>query len=246
MSALDQVTIDERAVRDVLVRFAGTLVKHYVLDDVMDRLGQDIRAIVDVAGAGIMLRDDAGNLRFTSTSDARLAALESLQIELGEGPCLLACEEGRVVIARDLRADDRFPLFGPKAVAAGMAAVYSFPMAIDGQIIGAANLYRDEPGELDAAQIEIGQTLAHVATTYLLHARDLEQRELITSQLQQALNSRAVIEQAKGFVAHALGCTVTEAFELIRRYARNHQAKVRVASERLIAGELSVRDVALG
>ena len=192
--------VDHQNFWRVLDRFAGTLVARFELDDVLETLGRDIRDVLGVAGAGVMLGDDDGNLRFTSTSDGVLHELEGLQIELDEGPCLLAYRSGEIVVAADLGDDDRFRKFGPRAVEEGMVAVYSFPMHMEDDVFGALNLYRGEAGAFTDDQIDVGQTFANVATSYLANARDSEQQDLLTKQLQHALNSRVVIEQAKGYV----------------------------------------------
>lgn len=235
--------VDHRAFWQVLRRFAGTLVDGYDLADVLARLGADIRSVLDVTGAGVMLGDDEGNLRFTSTSDAVLEKLEALQIELDDGPCLRAYRTGEIVVAIDLSTDTRFPEFGPRAVDAGMSAVYSFPMHIEGDVFGALNLYRPETGAFTDDQIEVGQTLADVATSYLRNARDSEQQTLLTKQLQHALNSRVLIEQAKGFVTARTGVDLPDAFELIRSYARRRQVVVRTVARDLLHGDLTVEDL---
>lgn len=235
--------VDHRAFWQVLNRLAGTLVNRYDLDDVLEQLGADIRGVLDVAGAGVMLGDDDGNLRFTSTSDETLEKLEALQIDLDEGPCLQAYRTGEIVLATDLAADERFPHFGPRAVEVGMAAVYSFPMHIDGDVFGALNLYRPRPGLFSDDQIEVGQTFADVATSYLRNAYDSEQKDLLTKQLQHALNSRVLIEQAKGFVTAQTGLDLPDAFALIRNYARHRQIRVRVVARALLHDDLSIEDL---
>ncbi|CAN5907388.1 GAF and ANTAR domain-containing protein [soil metagenome] len=235
--------VDHRAFWQVLTRFAGTLVEGYDLADVLERVGADIRSVLDVAGAGVMLGDDDGNLRFTSTSDSVLEKLEALQIELDEGPCLRAYRSGEIVVATDLSTDERFPDFGSRAVDAGMSAVYSFPMHIEEAVFGALNLYRREPGDFTDDQVEVGQTFANVATSYLSNARDSEQQTLLTKQLQHALNSRVLIEQAKGFVSARTDLDLPDAFGLIRSYARRNQVKVRDVARDLLHGDLSVDDL---
>lgn len=242
-STAQAAAVDHRAALDVLQRFAGTLVDDYDLDEVLERLGADIRRILAVAGAGIMLSDDDGHLHFLSTSDPKLEWLEQLQIKLGEGPCLRAYRTAEVVIVPDLRDDPRFPAFAPRALDVGMAAVYSFPMRISDAVVGATNLYNEEPGALSDDQIVVGQTLAHVATCYLTHARDLGQRELVTAQLQQALHQREIIEQAKGYVARARGVGLVEAFELLRTYARSRQLKLRIVARAVVHGDLEPEEL---
>lgn len=235
--------VDHRGFWRVLERFAGTLVDRYELDDVLGQLGVDIAEVLEVAGAGVMLVDEAGSLRFCSTNNEVLHKLEGLQIDLDEGPCLLAYRSGEIVLAEDLREDPRFPSFGPRALEAGMAAVYSFPMRLDHHVIGALNLYAEHPGAFAAEQIEVGGVFADVATSYLLNARDIAQRDLLTRQLQHALDSRVLIEQAKGYVAALSGADPAEAFELVRGYARRNQIRVRVVARRLLRGELAVGEL---
>jgi GAF domain-containing protein len=236
--------VDHRGFWRVLERFAGTLVDRYNLDDVLEQLGVDITEVLDVAGAGIMLADESGSLRFCSTSNEVLRKLEKLQIDLDEGPCLLAYRSGEIVLAEDLRDDPRFPSFGTRAVEVGMAAVYSFPMRLDQQVIGALNLYAETAHAFSPDQIEVGGVFADVGTMYLLNARDIAQRDLLTSQLQHALDSRVLIEQAKGYVAALAGIDPAEAFELIRGYARNHQIRVRVVARSVLHGDLAVDELA--
>lgn len=235
--------VDHRGFWRVLERFAGTLVDRYELDDVLKQLGVDISDVLDVAGAGVMLADEAGSLRFCSTNNEVLRALEALQIDLNEGPCLLAYRSGEIVLADDLREDRRFPAFGPRAVEVGMAAVFSFPMRLDQQVIGALNLYAETPAAFSAEQIEVGGVFADVATMYLLNARDIAQRNLLTRQLQHALDSRVLIEQAKGYVAALVGIEPAEAFELIRGYARRHQIRVRVVARAILHGDLAMTEL---
>lgn len=235
--------VDHRGFWKVLERFAGTLVDRFELDDVLVRLGGDMTYVLDVAGAGVMLADDAGRLRFVTTSDEVLRMLEALQIELDEGPCLLAYRSSDIVLAEDLRDDERFPAFAPRALDAGMASVYSFPMRLDRQVIGALNLYNDAPGQFTSDQVEVGQVFADVATSYLVNARDIEQKDLLSAQLQHALNSRVLIEQAKGFVVARTGVEMPDAFELIRGYARRNQITVRLVARSLLTGSLTVEEL---
>ena len=236
--------VDQGRVAQVLRRFAGTLVHEYDLDDVMAEFGADVAEILGAAGAGAMVADDAGDLRFVATSDDHLDRLEQLQIDLGEGPCLLAYQTGQSVVASDLRVDERFPRFGPRAVSAGMQAVHSFPMAIDDTTVGALNLYTREASDLDGAARQAGQAFADVATIYLLHARDRAEHQRLTAGLQKALDSRVVVEQAKGYLVSQLGIGLDEAFELLRGYARPRSIKVAIVARAVVAGDLEVEELA--
>jgi GAF domain-containing protein len=235
------ITIDHTGLHGLFARFARTLTAGYDLEDVIVQLGEDICTILDVSGAGIMVEDDDGKLRFMSTSDETLRTLEQLQIELDEGPCLQAYRTGKQVIAADLRDDPRFRRFGPLAITAGMQAVYSFPMMIQGDMpIGAFNLYRSSPGPLTDEQALIGQVFAEVASAFIVHARDDDHRTLLNRQLQTALDSRVLIEQAKGYVRAMCGVSVSTAFEALRRYARNHSMRLAQVANQVLEEELPV------
>lgn len=230
----------------VLRRFAGTLVGEYDLDDVLAGLGTDVARTLGCVGAGVMLGDRAGDLRFVSTSDPVLDRLEALQIEWDEGPCLLAYRSGEPVVAADLADDPRFPSFGPQAVAEGTRSVHSFPMHLQETTIGALNLYSDQPGGLDDAELELGRTFADVATIYVVHARDVADHEELTAGLQKALDTRIVIEQAKGFLVARNRIDPKAAFDLLRAYARSHRSKVREVAEDLVAGRLAPDELVHG
>lgn len=236
--------IDHELLSTVLTRFAGTLIGRFALDDVMSQLGRDIRMILGVAGAGVLTSDDGGRLHFITASEGILAELESLQMELDEGPCLMCFRTGAPVLATDLATDERFPRFGPRAVAAGMHAVHSFPMEVDGTRVGALDLYAGEPGSLSAQQIAVARTFADVATAYLIHARDLQQRDVFTQDLQRALTARVIVEQAKGVVSAHGAVSTTEAFELIRRYARRHRVRVQMVARSIVEGDLDTAELA--
>ena len=238
--------IDHAGVAEVLRRFAGTLVGEYELDEVLSGLGKDVASTLGCAGAGAMLADADGHLHFVATSDEVLNQLERLQIELEEGPCLLAYQIGRPVVTADLATDDRFPTFGPRAIDAGMRAVYSFPMQLQDTSIGALNLYAPEAGELSDEALEIGRTYADVATIYVVHARDLADHEELTTGLQKALDTRIVIEQAKGYLAARANIEPKAAFELLRSYARPRSTQVRSVAADVLAGDLQVEDLRQG
>jgi GAF domain-containing protein len=236
--------VDQAGLHELFSKFARTLTDGYHLEDVIVQLGEDICSVLAVAGAGVMVEDDDAYLRFMSTSDDRLRALEQLQIELDEGPCLLAYRTGKQVIAADLRDDPRFVRFGPFAVAVGMQAVYSFPMVHSEDPIGAMNLYRSSPGPLSSEQISIGQMFADVASAFIVHAREDDHRSLLNSQLQIALDSRVLIEQAKGYVRAVRKVDAGTAFEALRRYARNNSMRLSDAAHQVLEGELPVDELA--
>ena len=231
---------DDKSALTLLLKFAKTLVRRYDLDNVLTDLAGDLRDVLDVAGAGVMLADDNNDLRFVSSSDETLKQLEDLQIELDEGPCLRAYRTAQRVMATDLRDDPEFPQFGPRAVEAGMLAVFSYPLEYEEQVFGALNLYRREPGRLDERQEELGAAFSDIATLYLMHGSHDERREELNNQLQGALDSRVVIEQAKGFIAARCDVQPAEAFELLRRHARGHGRKLREVAAAVVERRLDI------
>ena len=235
--------MDQQRLVEVLSSFAGTLTGAYELSAVFDRLGDEIRETLDVDGAGVMLADPEDNLRFAASNDPVLSALENLQIELDEGPCLAAYRSGERIIAENLKTDERFPDFGPRAVEAGMQAVYSFPMRCEDRVVGALNFYRADSSGLTEEQIRAAGILADVATAYLLHSRQDDKIHDLAAQLQVALESRVPIEQAKGYVAASLGCSVDDAFEVLRSHARSHSVKLGQVAAGVLARRLKVFDL---
>ena len=235
--------VDDGAAFALLQRFARTLVHQYNLDEVLSDLASELKEVLDVAGAGVMLADDNRDLRFVSSSDDTLKHLEDLQIELDEGPCLRAYRRVERVMAPDLRDDERFPRFGPRAVEAGMLAVFSYPLQYEEQVFGALNLYRKEPGSLDERREELGAAFSDVSTLYLMHGSDDERREQLNIQLQGALDSRVIIEQAKGFIAAMCHTSAARGFELLRGYARGNGLRLREVARQVVSRELPVDDL---
>jgi GAF domain-containing protein len=234
--------VDQQRLAQTLLQFTANLVTHYEVADILDQLCDRAVEILPVSGAGVMLEDRQGHLRFVSASDETVRSIESLQIELNEGPCLHAYRTGEQVVVTDLEHSDRFPRFTPLALQKGLRAVYSFPMKVGDEHIGAVNLYREEPGRFDDDDAAAGQVLADVATTYIMNARLIERSTQLNEQLQHALNSRVVIEQAKGKLSEQLGVDPPEAFARMRGYARNRGLKLLSVAEEIVSGSLRLEE----
>ena len=226
---------------ELLKTFARTLVTDYPVSEMLDRLCNQVVEVLGCSGAGVMLEDEAGDLRFVAASDQTVREIETLQIELREGPCLHAYRSGDVVVIADLETDHRFPAFSARARSVGMASVQSFPLRADSQCVGALNMYSGKVAKFGDGEIEAGGVLADVATTYILNCRTLEESYKLTGQLQKALDSRVVIEQAKGKLAEQLRLGVVEAFEVMRRYARNNGLKLHDVAGEIVDGTLKLK-----
>ena len=178
----------------------------------------------NAVSAGLLLSDSHGRLQYMAASRESVKLLELFQLQNEEGPCLDCFRSGVPVVNTNLdRAADTWPLFAPRAVAGGFRSVHAFPLRHRGRVIGAMNLFGTEIGELSAVDVRIIQALADVATIGVLQERTIRSGEILTEQLQSALNSRITIEQAKGFLARTRDIDVDRAFDLMRQYARaNH------------------------
>jgi GAF domain-containing protein len=217
-------TVSVERVARIFVEVADTLVDEFDLLEFLHMLTDRAAHLVDAAAVGLMLADDRGRLEFMAGSDENVRLVELFQLQNQEGPCLEAFRSGESVVNVDLgAAAPRWPRFAPRATAAGYRSVHAFPLRLRHQVIGALNVFGSTSGgAFGAADVPIMQALADVAAIGLLQERAISRGEILTEQLQGALNSRIVIEQAKGAVAQLRGVSVDEAFVVMRAYARSH------------------------
>jgi hypothetical protein len=143
---------------------------------------------------------------------------------------------GEPVSVANLPVAGRWPRFTAAAAEVGFAAVHALPMRLRSEVIGALNFFDTSPGALDQGKLRIGQALADVATIGLLQQRALHRSGVVTEQLQSALNSRVLIEQAKGILAERLHLDVADAFALLRGGARNHNRRLSDLARAIIEG----------
>lgn len=212
---------------DTFVELADTLVDDFDVIDFMHLLVDRCVELLDVDAAGLLLADHNGQLRLIATSDEQVRLLELFQLQNREGPCLEAFGTGVRVSHPDLTAGDvRWPRFSAAAADAGFSAVDALPMRLRSHVIGALNLFRTRAGVLSETAVRTAQALAGVATIGLLQERLIRRHEVLAEQLQTALDSRVVIEQAKGFLAERLGVELDEAFAVLRGYARHHNRRL--------------------
>jgi transcriptional regulator with GAF, ATPase, and Fis domain len=212
---------EERLSR-VFVELADTLVSGFDVVEFLHTLTERCVEILDVGAAGVVLADRQGVLRVMASSDERAHALELFEVQNEEGPCLHCVRTGEPVVNEPLGAKgNRWPAFSREARAAEFRFAHALPLRLRDQVLGALNLFSDEESRLAETELVVGQALADVATIGLLQARAMEEARVLTDQLQLALNSRVIIEQAKGMIAAHAGVDLDEAFRLLRGYARN-------------------------
>jgi GAF domain-containing protein len=226
---------------DVFVEVADTLVADFDLVDFLHNLSTRAVSICDASAAGIMLADQNDTLQYIAASTEAAELLELFQLQNSEGPCLDCFRTGEPVINSDLgEAVDRWPDFAPRAIAAGFGAVHALPLRLRDQVIGTLNIFGTGRVRFDDTDVRIVQALADVATIAILQERSVHRAETLTEQLQGALNSRIVIEQAKGALSKLRGVDTDAAFELLRTYAREHQRRLVDVSHAVLSDPSSV------
>ncbi|CAN5181779.1 GAF and ANTAR domain-containing protein [soil metagenome] len=236
-------TPPDRQLLHVLVEFITTMVSDFTAEQALDGLMEQVPAILGVDGAGIMLEDDTGELRFVAASDDTVRLIEQFQVETGEGPCVMAYETGRPVQTDDLSGETPFPAFAQAAMAAGLNAVHSFPMMLETARVGALNLYRETTGPLPPDGVEHGQLFADIATSYLFTARRHDRLTRQIEGLRNAISENGAVDQAKGVLMHTYGLEDREAFALLRRYARTTRSRVLDVSRGLMDGQLDPKEL---
>ena len=216
------ITVDPELLSDTFVELADTMVDDFDVIDFLHMLTDRSVRLLSVSAAGVVLADPRGELRVAAASSEAAGLIELFQIQNDQGPCLDCFRSGQPVTAADLAGpDQRWPRFAAAATRAGFGGVDALPMRLRDQAIGALNLFSAGTGPLGPAELRIGQALADVATIGLLQERNVRRAETLVEQLQAALNSRVVIEQAKGRLAERTGLGMDQAFTLLRQHARN-------------------------
>jgi GAF domain-containing protein len=234
----------EAVLARTLVDLADTLVDDFDVVDLLTRLADHCVEVLDVDAAGIMLARPDGHLRVMASSSEAIRMLELFEVQAQEGPCLDSHRSGVPVVNHDLASvDGRWPRFAAEALAAGFHSVHALPMRLRGSVIGALNLFRAGSGEMTPADIEIAQAFADVATIAILQHRARLEAQTINEQLTHALNSRVVIEQAKGMVAERLDLDMEHSFNALRNHARKHNLRLADLSESVITGSVPPSDL---
>jgi GAF domain-containing protein len=223
------------------VELADTLVADFDVVELLTLLADRCVEVLEVGAAGLMLAAPGSDLRVMASSSEAMRVLELFELQSQEGPCLDAYRTGRPVVYQDLAtANGRWPRFAAEAVAAGFRSVQALPMRLRGTVVGALNLFHVEPGEMRRADVDAAQALADVATIAVLQHRAALEAQVLNEQLNHALNSRIVIEQAKGMVAERRSLDMEEAFTALRAHARSHNLRLADVARGVIDGTVAV------
>ena len=217
----------EQELARTFVMLADSLVEDYDIVDLLDRLAAACVRLLGVTAAGLLLDDQQGHLAFVASSSEETRLLEVFQVQHDQGPCLECVRTGTAVVSANLEADHaRWPLFASSALAAGFRSVVALPMRLRDQTIGGLNLFDDRAILVPQEDQQLAQALADVATIGILQQRSAQRSTMLAEHLQRALNSRVVIEQAKGILAERNGSSMSAAFDSLRTYAREKNMKL--------------------
>lgn len=225
----------------VFVELADTLVEEFDVVDLMHVLTERSVELLGADAAGLMLADQRGELQLMACTLERARVLELFELQIQEGPCREAFLTGLAIANVDLGdAHERWPVFTPAAVEAGFWATHALPMRLRGQVIGVLNLFTDQQVRLSQDDIAVAQAMADIATIGLLHERNLHEQTVLSEQLQTALHSRVLIEQAKGMLAARAQISVSEAFARMRRHARRDGVTLTAVATAVVDGSIDV------
>lgn len=227
----------EQLATATFVDLADTLAGDYDVVEFLHTLVERCQSVLGVTTGGVLLEGPEGRLRLIASTSEAMQRLEQAELDHEEGPCLDAYRDVEQVTSGDLREErHRWPQVVDHAVDMGLLAVHAFPLRLRGDCIGALNLYRDAPGGFGDEDIRLAQAFADVAAIGILQERRVAAAERRAGQLQHALDSRVLVEQAKGAVAERHGLDMQAAFDLLRRHARNHNRKLRDVCRAVIDG----------
>ena len=231
----------ESVVVRAMIEIADTLVDDFDVVELLTTLVDRCVEVLDISAAGIMLVAPEGDLRVMTSSSDTMRVVELFELQAQEGPCLDCYRTGKPVLNQDLATvNGRWPRFSVIALEAGFRAADAVPMRLRGQIIGALNLFRSESGSLSDDDVLIAQALADIATIALLQHREAIETQVVNDQLNHALNSRIVIEQAKGMIAAKGHLPLDQAFARLRSYARSRSARLADVARAVVDGTLDL------
>lgn len=211
----------EDQIADAFVELADSLVTGIEVTEFLGRVIDRALGLLDADAAGLMLADSGGKLHVLASSSELMEVLELLELQGQSGPCLDAYRTGRPVTPADVGEMRRsWPSFAQQVELAGFSSVQATPMRLRDEVIGALNIFRRREGAMTDADLKLARALADVATVALVTDRTLAARQRLADQLQEALTSRVLLEQAKGMLAERAGIDVAQAFAAMRDQAR--------------------------
>jgi len=236
-------TSREAEINTAFVTVADTLTTDYDLVDLLHTLVQSCASILSMEAGGLMLVDGAGELQLMASTSEAAVFVEIMQLNASTGPCIDCFRTGVAVSAGNISGLTLWPAFQAAALEQGFHSVLATPMKLRGKIIGTMNLFGATVEEVSPRNAAVAQALADVATIGILQERVIQEGHVVEAQLHRALDSRILIEQAKGVIANELSLSMDEAFALLRKYARDRNLTIRSVSEHISNREITVQHI---
>ena len=222
-------------------KLADTLVVGYDVVDLLQMLVDSCHDLLGATAAGILLADDMGELEVVASTSESSRLVEMMQLGAEAGPCIDSYYTGQTVIVENIeQSPPEWQRFRDSALEQGFDSVYALPLRLRETTIGTLNLFQTAPGKMGADDLTAAKAFADVATIGILHERSLRESDVVQAQLQNALNSRIVIEQAKGVIAQSHAVSMDEAFNRIRAFARSNQRGIAEVSAEIVGRRLSI------
>ena len=228
------------------VEIVDTLVDDFDVIEVLTVLTSRSVELLEAAAAGILLVDAEGHLRVIGASTEQVGLLELFQIQNDQGPCLDCFHTGGVVSDADLRTSTLWPQFSEECLRAGFPSVCAVPLRLKDLILGCLNLFMSEPVALSEGEIALAQAFADVACIAIVQDTATREAAVREGHLQHALNSRIVIEQAKGMIAERGAVDMDDAFARLRAFARSNNRGLTDVAEALVVGSISIDSIVGG
>lgn len=227
-------------VAEALVEFIRALTQQHTVAGVLELLADYCLEMLPVDGVGVLLLEEQ-RLTVATTNSEIGEVVEQLEVDLEEGPCVECVRVGQPVLCADLAAAVvRYPRFAPKALEAGAGAIHALPMTGHGELVGSLNIVSAAPNELSETGLSTARMLSDVAVSYIFAVRLHEETSELAGQLQNALDTRVLIEQAKGMISERHGDSMAEAFDRLRRHARSRSTSVREVARQIVESELDL------
>lgn len=237
----------EAKVNDAFVALSEALMRDYDIVDLLSTLLSACTEILGVDAGGILLTDSFGQLELVASSSEEAHVVETIIIAAGAGPCIDCYNTGRAVSVADIGSvADKWPKFAESAVDQGFHSTFAIPMRLRDEVIGVMNLLSSRPGPIPDRDGRIAQALADIAVVGVLHERNLRNPFAVREQLHLALDTRILVEQAKGVLTQGEGLTMTEAFNALRKFARANDMTLRRAADATVHRTISTADVVAG
>ena len=234
----------ESMLAEAFVDLADSLVADFDVMDLTQRLVEDCVTLLNASAAGVLLIDQRGGMRVLASTSEKTRLLELFQVQVDRGPCVDCVRKGAPELVPDLEVDrQRWPQFATEALAQGFRSVHALPLRLRTEILGALNLFRTESGPMADHDIRAAQALADIATIAILQQRTISRGEVLAEQLQTALNSRVVIEQAKGVLAATGNLDMDHAYARLRNYARRRNLRLTPTAQAVATGVLQAAEV---